>query len=110
VLVVPKLDFDVTREYSEIEELRLVSTNANVAKDLVVRSALQNTKFEMNEKGVELRSEAEMSIGCAQHVSPPITHRMIFDRPFLIMMERTNVAVPYFALWVDNPEILVAWK
>jgi hypothetical protein len=110
VLVVPKLDFDVTREYSEIERKHLVSTNANVAKDLVVRSALQNTKFEMNEKGVELRSEAEMSIGCAQHVSPPITHRMIFDRPFLIMMERTKAAVPYFALWVDNPEMLVAWK
>ena len=110
VLVVPKLDFDVTREYSEIERKHLVSTNANVAQDLVVRSASQNTKFEMNEKGVELRSEAEMSIGCAQHVSPPITHRMIFDRPFLIMMERTKAAVPYFALWVDNPEMLVAWK
>ena len=110
LLVVPKLQFDLTREYSEIEGAHLISTNANIAKDLLIQSAVQNTKFDMNEKGVELRSEASMSIACAQRKLPEVEHRMIFNKPFLVMMQRTKAAMPYFALWVDNPEILVAWK
>ena len=32
---------------------------------------------------------------------------MIFDKPFLIILERANAKMPYFALWVDNAELLV---
>lgn len=110
VLSIPRFNFDLTREFSEIEGLLLVSTNANIHKDLYLRSAVQNTKFEMNEKGVELRSEAHLAFGCAQERPPLVKHKMIFNKPFLVMMQRTTAATPYFALWVDNPEILVGWK
>ena len=32
---------------------------------------------------------------------------MIFDKPFLIMLQRSDAKMPYFALWVDNAELLV---
>jgi len=32
---------------------------------------------------------------------------MIFDTPFLVLMQRVDAQTPYFALWVDNPELLV---
>jgi len=35
---------------------------------------------------------------------------MIFDKPFLVLVQRSDAKMPYFALWVDNPEILVSWK
>ncbi len=110
LLLVPRIKLDLNREYSEIERLHLVPKGANVAKDLVLLSAAQNTVFEMNEKGVELKSEAHMAFGCAAEEEPVPKHKMIFDKPFLILMQRREARVPYFALWVDNPEVLISWK
>jgi hypothetical protein len=109
VLIVPRMNFELTRRYTEIEGRLLVPRSASVAKDLFLLSAVQNTRFEMNEKGVELRSEAHMAFGCAKEAPPARSHRMIFDKPFLLLMERTGAKMPYFALWVDNSELLVPW-
>jgi hypothetical protein len=35
---------------------------------------------------------------------------MVFDKPYLLMLERDEADVPYFALWVGNPELLVKVK
>jgi hypothetical protein len=110
LLMVPRMKLNLTREYSEIEGLHLVPNDASVAKDLVLMSAVQNTVFEMNEKGVELKSEAHMEFACAKQETPVSKHKMIFDKPFLILMQRRNANTPYFAFWVDNPEALVSWK
>ena len=109
VLIVPRITFDLLREYTEIERLRLVPAGTNVAPDLSLLSALQTIKFEMNEKGVELKSEAHMAFGCGREGEPPRKHIMIFNQPFLVLLERTGARMPYFALWVDNPELLVPW-
>ena len=109
VMVVPRMNFDLTRRYSELEGRRLVPRSPGVAKDLLLRSAVQNTRFEMNEKGVELRSEAHMAFACGQESPPVRQHRMVFNKPFLLVMQRTGAKMPYFALWVDNPELLVPW-
>lgn len=109
VLIVPRIAFDLLREYSEIEGRWLVPAGGKVAPDLVLLSALQTIKFEMNEKGVELQSEAHMAFGCGKEGEPPRKHLMIFNQPFLVLLERTGARMPYFALWVDNPELLVPW-
>jgi hypothetical protein len=109
VLIVPRIAFDLLREYSEIESRWLVPVAGKVAPDLLLLSALQTIKFEMNEKGVELQSEAHMAFCCAKEGEPPRKHLMIFDQPFLVLLERTGARMPYFALWVDNPELLVPW-
>lgn len=111
VLKVPKFNFDITRKYRELECKRLLIKNPNVANDLLVLSALQNVRFQFDEKGVRLRSESHIAIGCgASPPSPPTRHVMIFDKPFLVMLHRTEANVPYFALWVGNPELLVKVK
>jgi hypothetical protein len=48
-----------------------------------------------------------MAFGCAKLPTP--SHVMIFDKPFLIVLERVGATAPYFAMWVDNPELLVPW-
>jgi hypothetical protein len=50
-----------------------------------------------------------MAFGCGVEEPPVRQHRMIFDKPFLLLMQRQGAKVPYFALWVDNAELLVPW-
>jgi hypothetical protein len=88
--------------------LLLPQTN-RVATDLRVLSAVQNTRFELNEKGVELRSESHIGLGCSAQPRPAIPHKLIFDKPFLIVLERADAPMPYFALWIGNTELLVPW-
>ncbi|MHC4177260.1 MAG: hypothetical protein ACYSWU_07125, partial [Planctomycetota bacterium] len=107
VLKVPKFNFDVTRRYSELEQLRLLSKNPAVADDLMILSAVQNTRFQLDEKGVRIRSESPLTFGCAAEDRLLPTHVMVFDKPFLIMLARADAKLPYFALWVDNAELLV---
>jgi hypothetical protein len=107
LLIVPRMKLNLIREYSEIEGLYLVPQGTNIAKDLVLLSAVQNTQFELNEKGVELRSEAHMSIGCGKQEEPVPKHKLIFNKPFLVLLGRTGAKAPYFALWVDNAELLI---
>lgn len=107
VLKVPKCDFDLTRRFTEVEGLNLVVQNSSVAKDLTILSALQNVRFEMNERGVRLRSESPISIGCGVMPEPESPHIMIFDKPFLVLLQRRDREMPYFAMWVDNAELLV---
>jgi hypothetical protein len=106
VLQVPRLAVDVTRTYREIERQIVVSPRP-FSTEMYLLSAVQRTRFEMNEKGVELESEAHTSFGCAKNAEPERRHVMIFDRPFLIILERNGAKMPYFALWVANAELLM---
>lgn len=108
VLQVPRFNFDLVREYTELYGRFLVVTNPAVAKDLQVLSAVQNVRFQMDEKGMRLRSEGHGSGGCSAEAPPPVGVReMIFDKPFLVLLKRAEAPVPYFALWVGSPELLV---
>ena len=107
VLEVPKFNFDITRSYRELLGLRLAIANPAVAKDLQIVAAMQNTRFQMDEKGVKLRSESHVSFGCAAEAPPPRKRVvMIFSKPFLVMLQRSDAKVPYFVLWVGNAELL----
>jgi len=104
-LAVPKFNFDITRAYTEIEGAKLIIKNPRVAGDLLVQSAMQDIRFQMDEEGVKLKSESHMAFSCSK--APTAEHVMIFDKPFLVMLERVDAKVPYFAMWIDNPELLV---
>ncbi|MCE5327371.1 MAG: hypothetical protein LLG01_13265 [Planctomycetaceae bacterium] len=45
-----------------------------------------------------------MSMGCSSEPRP--RHIMIFDAPFLLMMQRADSKRPYYAMWVDNAELM----
>jgi hypothetical protein len=108
VLKVPKLNFDITRRFSELEGKPLLYTNPKVANDLQVVTALQNIRYQFDEKGVRLRSESHLAFGCSKSPSAPRPeHVMVFDKPFLILLQNTEANVPYFACWVGSPELLV---
>ncbi|MHC4505457.1 MAG: hypothetical protein ACYTFI_19305 [Planctomycetota bacterium] len=105
VLMVPKLNFDLRRRYGELEGRWLIVKNPKYANErLQILSALQDVRFQLDEKGARLRSESHIAIGCS---APPSGRRFVFDGPFLILMKRKEATNPYFAMWVDNAELLV---
>lgn len=83
-LLVPVLDFDIVQGY---EELSAIGT------------AIQQIRFKLDETGAVLKSEAVSVKARSQE--------LIFDRPFLVMIQKAGSQNPYFALWVANAELLV---
>lgn len=56
-------------------------------------------------------SNACPTLKTATSAEPPKTHVMVFDKPFLVMLQRRGAQAPYFALWADNADVLVkAWR
>jgi hypothetical protein len=66
--------------------------------------AMQTIRFRLDDRGATLKSEAALAQKAA---TPEKLRRFIFDKPFLILLERRDAARPYLAIWVDIPELLV---
>jgi hypothetical protein len=101
LLQVPILNFDILRDYAELTGHTVRVHGAN-PRQLPLLSASQQVRFRLDERGAVLKSEVAMLLG-----SPPALR---FDHPFLILLRRKGANIPYFAVWVDNPEILVPLK
>ena len=106
-LKVPKFNFDITRRYREFEHRPVVLKNPTAPRDVRITSALQNIRFQMDEKGVVLKSESHMIMACSMPHVPRPEHIMIFDQPFLVLLQRAGAAAPYFAFWVGNADLLL---
>ena len=106
-LVIPILNFDLRREYVELEGERI--TTPGPLKALPIFWALQSIRFRLDDRGAVLKSESVLAAKSAPLEMPPKPRQFIFDKPFLILLERTDAAQPYFALWVDNAELLAPY-
>ncbi len=97
-LRIPVVSFDTIREYSELQSRPLILSNPRFHDYEIIR-ALQQIRFRLDERGAHLKSEATIVAALAQN--------LVFDRPFLIMIQYDKAKMPYFALWVENAELLV---
>ncbi len=99
VLLVPHLLWQITHHFSELEGKSFA--NAKL-KGQRLDVAQQDILFRLDRSGAELKSESKM------YCLPVPTH-FVLDRPFLIYMSQRGSKAPYFALWVDNAELLTKW-
>jgi hypothetical protein len=108
-LAVPKLNFDLRRDFPELEGLVLKpSATAKVKDPLVISKAEQLVRFQLNEKGAILKSEAAMEMtatAMAPQFEPP-SHQLIFNGPFLLMLRQAGAPQPYLAIWIGNSTLL----
>ena len=105
IVVIPKFNFNVETNYNSLEGNRF-STNK---QDFQIESAWQRTAFILDESGAEIESEAEMAVSTEEmdeEYEKPKPKKMIFDKPFLILLKRTDSKNPYFGLWIANTELL----
>jgi hypothetical protein len=68
-----------------------------------IKNAKQNIRFRLDEKGAVLKSDASMLAPTSAMPRPKPC-----DGPFLVLMQRQDARTPYFAAWIENPELLVA--
>jgi hypothetical protein len=111
-LKVPLLNFRLTKDYEELLQKHIQCSNTTLNGQLFVM-VRQLIQFKLDEEGAKIKSETVMSadttgtrLGHEPHEPP----QLIFDKPFLILMERKGAQNPYFALWVDNTELLAPFS
>ncbi|HLY74841.1 MAG TPA: hypothetical protein VKU80_12050 [Planctomycetota bacterium] len=96
-LVIPCVNFDLTRSYHELVGHKFLHHEGGVAR------AWQEIVFKLDEEGMA----RAWSIP-AHDANPRNTGRkMICDAPFLILLAHKEAKLPHFALWVENDELLV---
>ena len=98
-LYVPVLNFDILREYSELYNHRIRTSEKRI-DGLPIGYAAQSVRFRLDETGAILISESLIPV-------PAAGKKLIFDKPFLILLKRSEEKNPYFALWVGNAELLI---
>lgn len=71
-----------------------------------IKQALQTIDFELNNVGGSVKSEAVIDATNKAIIKNP--RKMILDSDFILYLKEENKQQPYFALKVDNTDILVA--
>lgn len=104
IVVIPKFSFNIETNFTKIEGSKFNADKRNFQ----VESAWQRTAFILDEMGAEIESEAEVEVTeeVEEEYEKPKPKKMIFDKPFLILLKRTDAKNPYFGLWTINTELM----
>ena len=105
VVIIPMLNFNIETNFSTLEG----SGFKTKEQYLQIERAWQRTAFVLDESGAEIESEAEIEMVTSdmpEAYEKPQPKRMIVDKPFLILLKRTDSINPYFGLWTTNTELM----
>lgn len=105
--IVPVMGFNYKTDFQDIVGL-LVGTPGN---ELQVLQATQRTAFILNQNGSKVESEAEIEAAAPAappepERSKPMPKRLVFDKPFLVMLKKTTSKDPYLMIMVNNTDIM----
>lgn len=98
-LRVPLIDFDLDHRFQLTDAESAGDAPASMA------AALQKVRFRLDHRGALLKSRFHYILGMG--MVPPEPRKLHFDQPFLVLMREADRPA-YFAMWVANPELLVA--
>lgn len=95
-LKVPNLKFFEEKEFNELTFMRIKGTQVMIDK------AIESVKFEMNNKGVKLKSEAAITtaLTSAEPNETETPRLFYFDDTFVVFLKEKEKSKPYFALRV----------
>lgn len=107
VFLIPVIKFNIATYYKTIEGQNF-KTGGQAYK---IATAYQRTGFILNESGAVVESEARVDVLSAALEAPedpnkPHPKKMIFDKPFLIIIKKKGQANPYFVMKVENTELM----
>jgi hypothetical protein len=95
-LLVPNLNWKISHHFAELEGTEILNPRS---KGLWIGTALESIDFRLDRSGVELQAESRL-------VAKAAVPCYFFDRPFLIIVQKRGADRPFFAMWVDNAELL----
>jgi hypothetical protein len=95
---IPVIQFNIQENYENPEGKGFLSKG--ISRKILVA---QRNEFFLNENGAVVESEALPMADSIVKITPK---RMLFDKPYLIMIKLTNRENPYFVMRVSNNELL----
>ena len=100
-LKVPNIKFNVLKNYNELLG-KTFRTNSNELK--TISAAMQTIKFEINNEGGKIKSEALMALTLAAVIEDDVKENRYFnfDSDFYMFLKEKGKDKPYFALKVDD--------
>lgn len=104
-LRVPCFNLDVKRRFSELE--KPFGADSGIGNS--IDEAIQVNQFRLDENGVKLISYAKFAYSVLNGdytPPPPPPKHLVCDGPFLFLLMKTGAQLPYFALWIENAELL----
>lgn len=96
-LLVPYVNVNGTVAYNELADKIIKNTNG-----MYISNVIQDVNFNLNESGCNMKSHATMT---TEYLSVGSRYFWFRDT-FIIFMKEENSNMPYFALKVDNQDIL----
>jgi len=98
-LKIPKINFDITKYYKDIENKKVRNKNF---QNYHIAYCMQNTKFKLNERGTSVKSVSKLSMlfGARSITS------LIVNGPFIVYLKRRDAKYPYFMTYFGNDELL----
>jgi len=111
-VIIPKFNFNIETNYTTLEGNIFSAKKQNRLQEYAIQKAWQRTAFMLDESGAEIESEAVFEFAVEEveneeKYEKPKPKKMIFDKPFLILLKRTDASNPYFGLWTTNSELMV---
>lgn len=105
-VIIPKFKFNIETNYSALEGNKFKAGN----QGYLIETAYQRTAFILDESGAEIESEAIVAAisESMEEETKPHPKKMTFDKPFFLMLKRTDCKNPYFGLWASNTELMVS--
>ncbi len=109
---IPYLHIDRTMDFDELAMKEIKGKDyKNNPKDIwVILKTLQTVKFDMNNKGARLKSEAALRVAdkIAMYVEKIYLENFYyFDRPFVLFLKEKGKDKPYFAVRIKDGKYLV---
>jgi hypothetical protein len=102
ILIVPNLDASFSHAYTELMDLYLANDGW---EEYYIHDAVQDIRFSLDENGVSV--ESDMKLAFRQKGPPPEYRLLVCHAPFLVYLKQKDGKDPYFAVWVDNQELMI---
>lgn len=97
-LQIPNIDFNVKKEYEELENNTFKFSNGEEYK---IDKALQTIQFNLDKKGGKIRSEAGMMVNKSSLLQDNPREFLVNDT-FCIFLKEKNKELPYFASKISD--------
>ena len=101
-LTVPNIKFDVLKKYNELIG-KTFNSNEGVTRE--ISDALQTIRFEIDNEGGKIKSEAIIAVKMSAIILPREKRNFSYDDTFYLMLRENGKNKPYFMVRVDNIEL-----
>ena len=98
-LTVPNIKFDVLKKYNELIG-KTFNSNDGVTRE--ISDALQTIRFEIDNEGGKIKSEAIIAVKTEGIVAPEEKRYFNYNDTFYLMLREKGKNKPYFIVKVDN--------